>query len=340
MKVRWGMGSRMSRGSGSLQAQRGAVDGRTIALTDPGALVVEPVGAERAFAALYPRLVAAASVCERGAVFVGLVDEDGALVASSVLRARQSLILGRHRQCHLRVEAGEVSLRHLALFAGPTTSDGLPSLRLWDLATARPFVTEDGVRTEAVAGEGPLFATLCRYTLAVLPLSPPGGDAWPASANEAWNRLPRRAFLARLAEGTTPRVLPARDRHTSVVAHLGRTCELDGLDDPATAIAQVVVRCRGRARRYYLDPGHLERGVLIGRYGRCCNHVIDDLAVSRVHLLIASAGRSFHAIDTASTSGSESDAGAFEVLELADRATLSLGDDTIVTWKRYPARQA
>ena len=77
------------------------------------------------------------------------------------------MVLGRHTRCDLVLDDADLALRHLVAHfgAGP-----VPTVRLWDLRTAQPFVTEDGQESSAVVAEGLLFCTLGPVTLLFVPL--------------------------------------------------------------------------------------------------------------------------------------------------------------------------
>lgn len=303
----------------------------------------DPSTFESVLGLVYPQVRTGAPHAVAGEVLLAVVDaERGEQVATALLAPGETAIVGRHPACHVRLPGTDLSLRHLAVLVADAGPRRPPCLRLWDLRTGVPFVAEDGVRSEAMATEGPLFATLGCYVVAALPLRLPGLDAWPADARDAWRALPRREFLTRVAEGTGAHAsLPGVGAPaTARVTRLHTTCDPSELSDQAAAVAEVTVDCDARRERYYLTPPQLERGVLIGRYTRCLSDVIDDPAVSRVHLLIASAGRQVYAIDTASSSGSATARGRFDSVALGERARISIGDDTMVTWRRYPRRWA
>jgi hypothetical protein len=330
-------GSRVLRGRALKAAD---ADQRTVAISGGmGAFAREPVGAHGAFAALLPQLQQSAARWGEGACLLGVVDVSGEVVASTVLKPGDAATIGRHSQCRLRLREPDVSLRHLVAHVGQRSSAGLPMLRLWDLKTRKAFAAEDGESTEALAATGPVFATLGSYSLGLIPLHY-GDGTWPADVEAAWERLPPREFIARLAEGTNA------DRqngpHSATrVTHLHSTCSFDELSDPHLAVAELHVVSRDRRRKYYLQAKHLERGILVGRYSRCCSDAIRDPAVSRVHLLLAASGREVYAIDTASTCGVRDEAGEPIVSRpLPERAVLTLGDQTTLVWKRRALSKA
>lgn len=265
-------------------------------------------------------------------VFVAVLDSDGSSSHHTIMSPGESLVFGRHHQAGLWHDSEDVSLRHLALAVAPSSTASAPLVRVWDLATNRPFKTEDGQYTAALTADGPVFITLGSISLAMIPLgSVP--RVLPMGTQALWEALPKSAITSHLAEGSdigrTPHDPSARQ--TMVTRIPSARAPEDCL--PELAVAQLALSTSQGCRRFQLSEEALVRGVLIGRYNRCISMPGNLDMLSRVHLLISRIGTRIVAIDTASTCGSTHGcAGEFEATVVAEHDEFLLAGSLLVEW--------
>jgi hypothetical protein len=252
-------------------------------------------------------------------------------IRSAVVGSDRFLVIGRHTRCALVLDDPDVSLRHLVAHWSDDTDDG-PAIRLWDLRTGQPFVTEDGLPSSSVVAEGVLFASLGRYQLVLVPLD---ALAWADDADGAWAHLPVRRFAsARVARDR----VRSPDRRDSTVTHTlppvvfaseeGAGWAARGL--PASG-RLVVELPEGRTERWVSDE-QLDRGLLFGRYERCQLPLDGDDALSRVHLFVVRVDDRVWAIDTASTNGTRHNGIPVDASALSATASLLLARRCVVHW--------
>src|SRR5690606_10925191 len=180
---------------------------------------------------------------------------------------------GRHSECDLQLEDASISLRHLALLL---RYDGEgPVLHAWDLATGSRFHDEEGAPEQAVVATGPLYLAIGPYSFWLVPTGG-GPDAWPSSAEAAFDALPRRSFVRGLAPEPKAKAGPvaADSKHFASVeddasAKLGSMVvgvepplALTEGDDSEEAFAGLVLQTSGNSARYALSASRLARGIL------------------------------------------------------------------------------
>jgi pSer/pThr/pTyr-binding forkhead associated (FHA) protein len=281
---------------------------------------------EDAFRAAWPTLAALRAQPEVGPRLAIVAVHASGDVRSAVVGSDRFLVIGRHTRCALVLDDPEVSLRHLVAHWSDDEGDA-PTLRLWDLRTGQPFVTEDGLPSSSVVAEGVLFASLGRYQLLLVPLD---ALAWSDDADAAWASLPVRRFAsARVARDR----VRSRDRRDSTVTHtlppIVFGAEILGGPD---AKGRVTVELPdGRTERWVSDE-QLDRGLLFGRYDRCQLALDGDDALSRVHLFVVRVDDRVWAIDTASTNGTRHNGVPVAASALSSPASLLLARRCVVHW--------
>ena len=169
---------------------------------------LRPLDAHAAFIAAYDRLSGLAGIVQRPSVLVAAVDVRARVCEAVVVEAGHSVIIGRHTQCGLQLPESTIALRHLVVHASAETPEAAPVIRLWDLNTGQPFLTEDGKQNTAVIAEGPLYAVVGPYALLMIPTRGPAGAPWPTRAEEAWRSLPPASSstaAARMPRAAAPR---------------------------------------------------------------------------------------------------------------------------------------
>jgi FHA domain len=300
----------------------------------------EPLAPREAFLRAYPAIVLAARGLKTPAVIVVAVSPGGHVVdAPRALFDRDSLILGRHTQCGLRLPGSAVSLRHLAALV--RFEEGRPVLRLWDLATGLRFVTEDGEESAALIATGPVYVAVAGYAVWFVPMSAALAKSLPDHAFDAFDALPPRVFLDRRSPSPERPSSPwpprgvAGDDTCSFVTTVAPALLLG--DDDAPEVAWGVLRLeRGPLRQERgVSAERLERGILVGRYERCGLLLSDDRGeVSRVHVLLVRIGAEVWALHTASTNGLFRGDAAVEAEVLRDDDALTLGGDVTLRWRR------
>ena len=323
-----------ARGSG-FAAGPTSKNARTMLHMAGGIFLREPMAGAIALTRYESALRQAAREHARDRVFIVMIDSDGSSSEHRVLAPGESIVFGRHEQARLRHESMDLSLRHVAIAVAPSSTAQAPLLRLWDLATPHPFKTEDGLLTEALTADGPVFATVGSVHLAVIPLGVLPKQL-PIGTRALWRALPDRDVVSRVAVGSAVRPVPEPSRLIS-----GRTTMITRVPSaaapadcaPELAIAELGLATDEASRTYRISMDALERGILIGRYNRCFQIAGELIQLSRVHLLISKIGPDIVAIDTASSFGSTRSMGrAFETAVLSPRDKLLLAQVLLVEW--------
>lgn len=325
---------RFAFGTGSAAGpQKKTKNAMTMAGFVGGVFAREPMAGAIALTRYEAALREAAANCARDRVFVVFIDSDGSKSESRVLMPGESIVFGRHEQARLRHASMDVSLRHVAIAVAPSSTAEAPLLRVWDLATDRPFKTEDGMTSEAVTADGPVFASVGAVHLAVIPLGVLP-EKLPIGTRALWKALPDRDVISRVAGGSAVRRVP--ERFPGQITRVTRIPSAEPPHDcaPGMAVAQLCLTTDEASRNYRISMEALERGLLIGRYDRCLSIAGEINPLSRVHLLISKIGKDVVAIDTASSFGStRSMDRAFETALLGERDKMLLANVLLVEWR-------
>jgi len=298
-----------------------------------------PMPAPIAFLRYLPELVVARATHSDQHVFLSLVDSGGEANRTMVLAPGQSAIIGRHTKCDVQVNHNNVALRQLAVHVTmPNPAfGGRVLVRVWDLHTGKTLICEDTSAIEALEADGPVFLSLGRYHLALVPLGQLPKKL-PVSTKEAWASLPKREFISSMAEGTGTQLLPESrwESGTSSVTRMPSSIGLQALEQSqpseADTIATLAVQGSDSRREFKVGAQHLERGILIGRYRRCIGSGL-DATVSRVHLMLASIGGEAVAIDTASTVGCHIGNERFHTIALTGPKKIWLSKNSYLVWR-------
>jgi hypothetical protein len=329
---------------------RATSNARTCVIGALGAFDLPPpraLGPRESFFVAYDRLALLAGVSPAPGFVVAAVDPRARVIASLCLADRDALVLGRHTQCGIRLDADTVSLRHVVALV--RFEEGRPLLRLWDLRTGVPFITEDQRPNGAVSADGPLYVSIGGYALWFVPTA----SAWSGGPEAAWRALPPRSFIDRREHDARPladppriqpyAAMPANDAnprglrepHTMVTSLLPPLLMGEG-PEPEVGWGELRLVSSARRERRTVSAERLEQGLLIGRYERCGVMVSEDHRISRVHLLLVRIGGEVWAIDTASTNGVRRDQIRFSAGVLRDADQLALGADVELAWRRTP----
>jgi hypothetical protein len=290
-----------------------------------------PLSARASFLVAYERLGLLARAADGPTVAVAAVDARARVTASLSLPDGGALVIGRHTRCGLQLVSESVSLRHvvaLARFEG-----GRPMLRVWDLRTGVPFLTEDQQPAAAVLCDGPLYLAIDDHAVWFLP----SGAGLPRDPEEAWAALPARTFLDRRAPGPRlaplPRAAALPDEMTSVT-RLGPPLLIGEGDEPEVGWGELRLASGRQKERRVVSAERLEQGLLLGRYERCGLVIATTDRISRVHLMLVRIGAEVWAIDTGSTNGVSREGVAFVAGPLRDVDRLTLADLVTLDWRR------
>jgi hypothetical protein len=310
---------------------------QTISDSSMGLFGRPAMAAPMAFRSYARQLWAARAKSHDNDVYVVIVDSGGEANRHMTLSPGDSIIIGRHSQCDLQIPHKNVALRQLAVHVSHTSTGKLPRLRLWDLHTGKTLLGEDGQKIEALSSDGPVFLSLGRYHLAMVPLGQIPKNM-PATMRDAWSSLPQRTLLSALGQGSKQTLLPERfggPRSTTSITLLPSSIGLRELSQtpvaPDQSIATLYVESPDMSLKFQVGHEHLERGILLGRYGRCLGSGFDR-SVSRVHVLLATIAGEVIAIDAASTVGCRISSLRIKSLHLNSDTTIHLSKRSLLRW--------
>ncbi len=237
-------------------------------------------------------------------------------------KSPNALVIGRHCRAELYLDADPtLSLRHLVVLLHPATSWDPQRLRLslLDLRTPTGFRDENSNCLEAVVADGTMFITCGRYMFFFLPT----GDIsdWPASAEDAWQYIPERIYVdERQAEPDRwvrqqpsyesvepgerkPSRRPKRSTFITIMPPPAMADE-SVTRDGERPLGTLLLTSDTMKQRIDIDPRTARRGFLLGRYERCDSYnVLQQIGISRTHLLLLLIDNQMYALDTASTHG-------------------------------------
>jgi hypothetical protein len=299
-----------------------------------------PLEAKEAFRVAYDTLRGLARSARGPAVLVAAVDSQACLVGAMHIEHGQSLNIGRHTHCGLWLPTESVSLRHLVAYARSESPEAAPVIRLWDLHTEQPFITEDGQSNAAVVARGLLYAAVGEYALLFVPSRGPAEPSWPREAGEAWEALPARRFIDRRAPTAPQRHFGWRwwsGRYPSEVSREGPPRTLSESGEGEVAWAELRLSLGPVEETYRFSRDMLGHGVLVGRYERCGVALGVCRLVSRVHLLLVRVGEDVLAIDTASSNGTWREVAEVGTIVLGEVDSLNLANQVRLDWRRLRA---
>ncbi len=249
-------------------------------------------------------------------------------------------VVGRHDNADLVLGRDEsMSLRHVGVAVSKRGLDEV-RIRLIDFQTGRGMRAEDGTHCEALIADGPLFVSVGRYQLFLLPTGTLANPPWSRTARDTWDGLPERVYLdrripARRHAPALP-VVPDRSRK-SIITHIVPPPQplrrRPPVGDRGDRIAALALESRQGAAEFAVHQEDVRRGLLIGRYERC-DLGVDDHTLSRVHLLIVEHDGDVWAVDAASLNGSSFEHQDVRQVSLGRDAVMFLGSGTRLTWTR------
>lgn len=299
------------------------------------------------FLGAYTRFAELCREVDEPGVALLAVDEMSGMPAGLVrLRARVgrhvAAIVGRHDECDLYLNGhGSLSLRHLAVVLDPVRSWGRDSTavryRILDLRTENGFTDEQGKSMRGLRAEGPALVRCARHAIFVLPLGDPSD--WPDKAADAWDMLPERVYFdeMRCSPGGSLTNVPrdVNKRHTLIFrTHGPRDTGMSLVEHGEIAGMLELIGAR-RSGTLTIGERALQDGVLLGRYARCDGaELLEDLSLSRVHLLLLHTDDALLAIDTCSRNGSHLPGQErARVIPVTGDTEIHLGKHTRIRWR-------
>jgi hypothetical protein len=243
--------------------------------------------------------------------------------------------IGRHSAAELFLPWHEaLSLRHLLVLVRKTPGGPVHS-RVVDLNTPLGFTAETGGRLGSVEADGPLVLSAAGYSLILFPTG--GPLAWDPEASDPFATLPTRVHQA--AEPSArpdPRPVPRPiTRVTPYAAPRPAAQEGAVLCEAGERALGVLVVCRAdREEAIPVGARALERGVVLGRYGRCdVGRQSGRSGVSRVHAILLSCDGEPHLVDAGSTNGTYCGDQEIKCARLEPQRTYWLGDELCLRWE-------
>lgn len=307
---------------------------------------------EDLFLALYPVLRGLLEGRHEPGLALLVVSAQG-IEASGWFAAKEAvintLIVGRHSSADVFLPSDpRLSLRHVAVVLHRSGDGGSAGFRVLSLRTPVPVVDEEGAPLEALEARGPLLLRCASLALLVFPTGGPAQE-WPEDAEAAWSRIPARVYVERMPAGSKPDPAPCLVRGvapggadsgavtlaTTFPGPVFPSLSFEG-PDPArgelrvsSAFGRVGVRLGASAAR---------RGILLGRYDRCDTAglpVLQDPALSRVHLLVLELDGALYGIDTSSLNGVWCGPERVRAVRIQPGLRLSLAGKADVEWRPF-----
>ncbi|HEX5063944.1 MAG TPA: FHA domain-containing protein [Kofleriaceae bacterium] len=286
-------------------------------------------------------------VDEPGLALLAVDESTGAPAGLVRLRARVgrhvAAIVGRHDQCDLYLsEHASLALRHLAIVLDPVQSWRRNSTsvryRVLDLRTSDGFTDENGKPMRGLRAEGPAFIRCAGHALFVLPLGDP--TDWPENPADAWSMLPERIYFDEMRSSPDGSLtnMPLNASRKSMIfrTHGVRdTGTGESLIDRGDLAGTLDVIGATRSGRMTIGDRALRDGVLLGRYARCDGaELLEDLSMSRVHMLLLHTDDALLAVDTCSRNGSHLPGhSATRVISVSAGTEIHLGKHTRIRWR-------
>lgn len=290
-----------------------------------------------------------ASLCrdvdEPGLALLAVDVATGAPAGLVRLRARfgrhVAAIVGRHDECDLYLSGqASLALRHLAIVLDPVQSWRRDSTtvryHVLDLRTEEGFTDEHGKRMRGLRAEGPAFLRCAGHAIFVLPLGDPSD--WPELAEDAWAMLPERVYFDEMqcSPGGSLTNMPLDTRGKSLIfrTHGPRDTGMSLVESGDTAGTLELIG-KSRSGRLTIGERALRDGVLLGRYARCDGAaMLEDLSMSRVHMLLLHVDDTLLAIDTCSRNGSHLPGQSHaRVIAVVGDTEIHVGKHTRIRWR-------
>jgi pSer/pThr/pTyr-binding forkhead associated (FHA) protein len=258
----------------------------------------------------------------------------------------QTLIIGRHTECPVRLPDPTISLRHIMLILYPENVDF--QYQLLDLNSTSGFSIDAEKNCLNMWANGSAFIRLQKYTFFFIA---PKQINWQQTEDEIWKQITIRNYeWSKQNRFQSPEtnnfhnilkaeVLPSSSREekedkSNSISILPPPVWLSDsiIRDPTVAL---MLKFPKAPQKICLNEEQLERGILIGRYERCGVSLGEyELfrSISRVHCLIISILGKKYIIDTASTNGTKLMMRAINQEELRHKTCITLGGSLEIIW--------
>jgi hypothetical protein len=205
-----------------------------------------------------------------------------------------------------------------------------------DLRTEVGFIDEHGKHLRGLRAEGPAFVRCAGYAIFVLPLGDPSD--WPEIADDAWAMMPERVYFDEMRcspDGSRTKV-PVDTTHKSMIfrTHGPRDTGMSLVEGGDTAGTLELIG-KSRSGRLTIGESALRDGVLLGRYARCDGAaMLEDLSLSRVHMLLLHVDDTLLAIDTCSRNGTHLPGQSrARVIAISGDTEIHAGKHTRIRWR-------
>jgi hypothetical protein len=236
----------------------------------------------------------------------------------------------------------QLALRHLAIVLDPVQSwrrnSTAVKYRVLDLRTEGGFTDEHGKPMRGLRAEGPTFIHCAGHAIFVLPIGDP--TDWPENPADAWDMMPERVYFDEMRSSPDGSLtnLPVDCMRKSMIfrTHGPRdTGTGESLVERGDLAGTLELIGATRSGRMTIGDRALRDGVLLGRYARCDGaELLEDLSLSRVHMLLLHVEDALLAIDTCSRNGSHlTDLPPARVIPLVDATEVYLGKHTRIRWR-------
>ena len=277
-----------------------------------------------------------------------LADDEATGVPAGLVRLRArcgrhvAAIVGRHDECDLYLTGhGSLALRHLAIVLDPVQSwsrdQAAVRYRILDLRTESGFTDEEGKPMRGLRTEGPALVRCASHAIFVLPLGDP--TDWPEKPGDAWAMLPERVYFdeMRSRPGGSLTRMPSdvAKRQTLIFRTHGPRDTGMALVESGEVAGLLEVLGERRSGTLTIGDRALRDGVLLGRYARCDGaEMLEDISMSRVHMLLLQTDDALLAIDTCSRNGSHLPGQASaRVIAITGDTEIHLGKHTRIRWR-------
>jgi hypothetical protein len=255
----------------------------------------------------------------------------------SATDALRSGTVGRHSRADLYLDGdGHLSLRHCLVLVR-RLGDGV-RIHVLDLSSTAGLRTEDGQRVRAVDADGHCFLQLPGCVLAFFPTG--AALPWDKRSATAFATLAPRVQSTRSAPppprwDLASKAAQALQTPTSLVSRegpIGMSAGLRHLEE--ASVGSLVLRSDSGMQRVFVGPAPLDRGVVIGRDGRCeGNEVLADGRTSRVHALLVRRDDRVYLVDAGSTNGVWHEGKEVRCLRLDGKTEVALGSAATLVWE-------
>ena len=258
----------------------------------------------------------------------------------------QTVIMGRHSQCPLRLLCPSISLRHIILILYPKSADF--QYQLIDLNSTTGFSIDEEETSFSMWANGAVFIRIRQYSFFILA---PQQIDWNESEPKIWLQLSNRNYewsnRQRLSNSSFNISMPIeQDEYQQDMSNIEDKSNSISIQHPPIWLnesnilnpyARLDILFKHGTKRILLSEEMLERGILIGRYERCgisLDGSTEFNPISRVHCLFITILGTNYVIDTASTNGTVLFHERITQKKLIAKAPIILAETLIMSWEQ------